>query len=147
MLENFNNINFSNLQFINRSKYQQANEYRDSIRNYPIAILDDRDIEIHFLHYNHKMEAIEKWTRRSKRINFDNIFIVFSDRDGCSLDDIKRFDNLSYKNKVFISVKKYDIKTKNIVLDLYKNEKEIGDIYNNRWAYRRRFNIAKWLNS
>lgn len=146
MLENIESINFENIEFISKSKYEQANRYINNVRKYPIAKLDNRDIEIHFLHYNNTKEALDKWIRRSQRINLQNLFIVFSDRDGCTIDEINRFDKLKYKNKVFISSKKYNIESKNIILDIYQNDGVIGDLYNNRWVYRKVFDIAEWLN-
>lgn len=66
--------------------------------DYPIGVLDD--IRIYFQHYSSEEEAIEKWNRRKERINYQNMFVLFSDRDGCSYNDLVSFDSLPYKNKI-----------------------------------------------
>ncbi len=66
--------------------------------SYPIGLL--ADIRIYFQHYNSEELAKKKWDDRKKRINFDNLFILFTDRDGCSYQNLLDFDNLPYKNKI-----------------------------------------------
>ena len=55
---------------------------------YPIGKLGN-DVEIHFLHYKSETEAQEKWNRRLKRMNFNNILFKFSDNDMSNLKLIK----------------------------------------------------------
>jgi len=66
------------LRFIptNKSKYYDKIKLlkKDS---YPIGILGD-DIEIHFLHFSNAEEVLEKWTRRKKRMNYQNLLIKFT---------------------------------------------------------------------
>ena len=95
------------LQFIS----PQKSRYYDKISNngtksvsYPIALLGD-DVELHFLHYFNKSEALEKWTRRVKRINFERLIIKMSIRDiDLDVDNIvNRFKSLPFKNKICFS--------------------------------------------
>lgn len=65
---------------------------------YPVAIL--KDIKLHGLHYSNYQIMKEKWDERKKRINWDNIYVMMFERDGCTYEDIKKFDKLPYKNKV-----------------------------------------------
>jgi uncharacterized protein (DUF1919 family) len=76
-LENFEYYIRQPLKFIHTSKHPEANELRKTI-HYPIGILGN-DVEIQFLHYKGEREAAEKWGRRTKRINFDNLFFIYSD--------------------------------------------------------------------
>lgn len=69
---------------------------------YPIGVLDD--VEIHFLHYHSEEEAIDKWSRRSKRIIWDKILYKFNDQNGCTPEMIKEFAELNIKNKVCFTV-------------------------------------------
>lgn len=69
--------------------------------NYPIAKIDD--IIVHLVHYEDIKQAKEKWDLRKKRINYDNIFIIAVERDGCTIDDIKQFNNLNFNNKVIFT--------------------------------------------
>ena len=60
--------------------------------SYPIGLLDD--VRIYFQHYSTKEVAKEKWVERSNRINFNNLFIMFTDRDGCTYQNLRDFDAL-----------------------------------------------------
>ena len=68
--------------------------------DYPIGVLGDTGLEIHFLHYATAEEARQKWTRRVARINWDNAIVKFSDRYLCSEELVRRFDRLPYRTKV-----------------------------------------------
>lgn len=78
---------------------------------YPIGILDD--IEIYFVHYTSADQVIEKWNRRIKRINYQNIIFKFNDQNDCTLDDVKDFLKLPYKNKLFFTARKDFVLDKN----------------------------------
>jgi len=66
--------------------------------HYPVGLLDD--VRIYFQHYKTEQEAKSKWMDRVKRINYSNLFVMFSDRDGCTESDLKEFDQLPFENKV-----------------------------------------------
>lgn len=95
------------LKFVKRLDYYLAIDLQDITGNnlYPIGKLDD--IEIHFLHYNTFTEAKKKWNQRRIRVNKQNLFIMMTDRDGCTLADIMEFDSLPYSNKVIFTHKPY----------------------------------------
>lgn len=133
------------LEFIHKSKYEEANAYRAGKHDYyPIGILND--IEIHFLHYKSEIEARGKWDRRKVRINFDNLFIYMSDRDLCSTSLMREFDVLPFKNKLLFSAKKQNNIKSLYFLPAYEGADTIGDLYKNRWSYRKSFDVSKWLN-
>lgn len=132
------------LHFIDNSRYEIANQLRDENR-YPIGLIDN-EIEIHFLHYKNNQDAEEKWERRKKRINKNNIFLAFSDKDLCTEKLVIDFDRLPYPKVIFSSKKNNTIKSL-IYLPKFKNHNEIGDIYSDRLAYRIHFNVSKWLNN
>lgn len=73
-------------------------------KEYPIGLIAN-DIEIHFIHYKDEDEAYAKWSRRVKRINWDNLIVKFCDRDQCTEDLIRRFDKLPYSHKVCFTAK------------------------------------------
>lgn len=68
----------------------------------PTAYLGD--ILVHFTHYSSEREALEKWTERSKRINWDNIFIICSDgpigEDAVTDEEIRSLKNVECKGKI-----------------------------------------------
>lgn len=74
--------------------------------NYPIGILKNTDIEIHFLHYSSAEEACQKWNTRKKRINMDNLLIKLSDTGKDDLSDkefektVEIFFSLPFINKI-----------------------------------------------
>lgn len=76
-------------------------ECNDSRFSCPTGMLGD--IEIRFNHYKSFKQAVEKWNIRKNRINWDNLFILAIDGDGCTYESIERFDRLPYKNKVIFT--------------------------------------------
>lgn len=97
------------IKFISNLKYYLNCELKSPPNvqklEYPIGLIDD--VMIHFLHYNTFEEAKEKWVDRAKRVNYDNLFFIMTDRDGCTYQDIYNFDLLPYKNKVIFTSKNY----------------------------------------
>lgn len=87
------------LEFIpyTRSRYKELLELRKHT-NVPIAKL--KDIEIIFLHYKTPEEAREKWERRAKRINYDNLIFKFSKMNLCTEQALKDFDVLEVNKKI-----------------------------------------------
>lgn len=103
-LENLEYYLSADLKFIDTTE----SKYYDKITSrgtksvtYPIARLGG-DIEIHFMHYQSKEDAAEKWLRRIRRINRENLLIKMSLRDsGYDVDAmLRRFIALPYKNKI-----------------------------------------------
>ncbi|WP_242919058.1 DUF1919 domain-containing protein [Pontibacter liquoris] len=138
----------SNLQeeitFINQSKYKKGNRLRE-MSYYPIGLING-EIEIHFLHYKSEQEAKEKWTKRAERVNFDNLYLSFSDNEECNINEITVFDNLPYQ-KVFFSAKDIPSIKSLVHLKSFDGKPSIGNIYDNRWLYRNYFDVVKWLNA
>ena len=63
---------------------------------YPVGRLDD--VEIRFVHYKTFDEAKQKWEERSKRIHYEKILVMATDRDGMSSAEcMEAFDKLPYK--------------------------------------------------
>ena len=83
------------LVFQYRSRYEYVNEMRANWKHYfPVATVGN--VEIQFLHYHSDEEAREKWTRRVKRINWNNIFVKFDGGKGATPDLIQEFDRLPF---------------------------------------------------
>lgn len=120
----------------------------DSNNSYPVGQIGD--IKLHLVHYKSFNEAKEKWNERKRRINFEKIFVIFTDRNGFHDELLKRFDKLPYK-KVFFSHKLDrdfncicylpEFKNKNCVGDLTRYANIFGDKF-----YEKHFNFVKWLN-
>ena len=72
------------------------------------------------MHYTDIKEVNEKWNRRSKRINWNNIIYKFNDQNLCTYKELKEFDDFKAKNKICFTAKKYkDLNT----IQLKKYEK------------------------
>ncbi len=84
----------------NLNKYLNAEFVKiESDLPYPVAKLDD--ITVYFVHYKTFDEAVEKWNERKKRIDFNNIRVIMTARDGAKNETLERFDKLPYKKVVF----------------------------------------------
>ena len=117
--------------------------------SYPTAYL--KDVKIYFMHYSSEQDALKAWERRKKRINWDNLYILFSDRSGCTQKDLEDFDMLSFKNKVvFTHIKHPEIQS-SFYIKGYENEGKVGILseYKNKYAIKRQldqFDFVKWFN-
>lgn len=143
LLKNFNELINKKLVFINgdESKYKDYLIKNNRYNKYPIGKLGE-SVEIHFLHYKSEIEAEEKWNRRLKRINFNNILFKFSDSDMSNLELIKEFDQLSFKNKICFTSKNIPNIKSQIYLRKYKNEKSVR----NEWAAISTMKMKKIIN-
>lgn len=83
------------------------------INNFVVGKL--KDIHIFFSHTNYTFEiAKQNWERRKKRINYDNIIVIATDRitldeqlSRCDDLTIQEFNKIPYK-KIIFTTKKYD---------------------------------------
>ncbi|MGC6342830.1 DUF1919 domain-containing protein [Bisgaard Taxon 45] len=116
---------------------------------YPVGLL--KDIKIHFQHYKSFEEAKKKWEARSKRINKDNLFIMMSERDGCTYEDLVNFNRLSRKNKVVFTRKKYPEIESSFSFSEYENQKELGHLFERKGLFGKKiydqFPYVEWFNT
>lgn len=102
------------------------------------------DIEVVFLHYSTAEEAEEKWRRRVERINWDNLFVKFSQMNGCSDDNIRKFDSIDFPNKICFTAKPMkDVECSVFHPSSVRN----GQITNDTDRFRQNFDLFGWLNS
>ena len=117
--------------------------------SYPIGKLED--IYVYFQHYKTKDEAYEKWEERKKRIDFSNLYILFTDRDGCTYEDLRNFNDLPYKHKIVFAKSPYPEFESVFHIKGFESEKSVGICtdFINRFSgkkYYDQFNYVKWLN-
>ena len=106
-ISNIHNYINQNLCFIDpkTSKwYSNVKDYKN-YGKYPVGRLGD--IEIFFMHYSSEQEALNKWNKRKKRINYNNILFKFSEMNNCNKKNIEQFQNLKLNNKICFISKKY----------------------------------------
>jgi len=118
---------------------------------YPTAYL--RDAKIYFMHYKSEKEAVDAWNRRKKRINWENLYILFTDRSGCTQEDLEAFDRLPYEHKVvFTHVPHPEIKS-SFYIKGYEDEDKVGilaDYQNAKYPFKRQldqFDFVRWFNN
>ena len=108
--------------------------------NVPIGRLDD--IEVVFLHYPTEEEAREKWVRRAKRVNFDNIILKHGLQNLCTEDHLKEFSELNFGKKIAFYNKPTDMPSV-VYYRGYENEDSLGSDIND---YRKFVDIVKFIN-
>lgn len=116
----------------------------------PVGMIDD--IKVHFTHYSTNGQAREKWVERSKRINFDNIFVMMSDRDGLTYEQMKRIGELKYRGIVIFTSKEYKDLPHTFYIDKYKNKPYVGNILQrnkllNKRLFESYFDYVSWFNN
>lgn len=113
---------------------------------YPICKLGD--ITIHFLHYDSFEQAKQKWNERKKRIVWDKIFVIMSDRDSFSATLLEEYKKIPYP-KILYSHLNYDVDGC-IWVSRDRNKKYVDDLtkfYNLKGekTYEHYFDIEKWI--
>lgn len=117
------------LVFAEHSKYPGYDERRERWSHwYPIGLLDGK-VEIHFLHYYSEEEAAEKWYRRARRINWNNIVVFGMEQNLCTDDCIFAFDRLPFERKFFFSTKELPNIVSNCFVRKFSSGDEVGDPY------------------
>ncbi len=136
----------SNLVFVKKSKYAEANLTREeNSNNYPIGVLGN-NVEVHFLHYKDESDALAKWQKRLTRVNMNNLFIAFTDRDLCTKNHLLEFDSLSFTQKVVFTAQSHPQIKSSVWIKDYSGQPCVGDLYANSFLYKRYFDVADWLN-
>lgn len=108
---------------------------------YPVGDINN-EIEIHFLHYYNEIESNEKWRRRASRVNFNRILFIGMEQNGCTEDDIKKFDSIPYEGKLFFTCKPYPYKSVIFVKE-FSNKDQVGDPYKQAHIFYKY--LVKWL--
>ena len=92
--------------------------------DYPAGRLGD--ITIYFMHYPSFAEAKTKWDERKKRINMNNLFIMMTDRNDCTYEQMREFDKLPYKNKVIFTHQPHQEIVSSVYVKGFENDGEVG---------------------
>jgi uncharacterized protein (DUF1919 family) len=131
----------SRVTFTDSSQYKFMNRWREKDNDfYPIGLLNE-EVEVHFLHEVDESEAKSKWDRRVSKINWENIFVKFSeDPDVCTKDHINEFDRLSYNYKVCFTFNDYSELRSTITMKEYFDER--APMY---FISRKYFDSVSWL--
>jgi uncharacterized protein (DUF1919 family) len=105
------------LNFRVKSKYPDMQAI-NSGTDFPLAVLGDTEIEIQFLHYTSQQEAKEKWERRMKRIEWNNLYFKYDcSKDYASEELVERFIKLPHKNKLLFGKQNFGCKEVIVIKD------------------------------
>lgn len=125
----------------------KESRYKNELEHYggenlscPIGVLGN--VECVFLHYKTDKEAVNKWNKRIKRINWDRLYIKMSEQNFCTPDHIIAFEKLPLKNKFVFVTKNYGIKSQVIFGDYFGQDRIQDDTTN----FRRYVDIISWIN-
>lgn len=102
----------------------------------PVGLLGD--VKVNFVHYATFEEGGQKWNERKRRINWDNIFIVGTEKGDCTYETIKRFDQLPYKNKVILTHIEYPEIRSAYCIKGFEDQCELGTTTNFKDQFLRR---------
>lgn len=92
--------------------------------DYPMARLGE--LTLHLVHYDSFDQAKEAWERRLKRIHYDRLFLVATNRDGYNDELSRRFDALPYPKVLFVNLP--DNNPNHFYIPGYESESQIGNI-------------------
>ena len=72
---------------------------------YPVGIIKTEfgSVELHFMHYDSFIDAVNNWRRRAKRLDYDNICIIMNAGKEASEEIIAKFKDIPYKNKALLT--------------------------------------------
>lgn len=129
---------------------QEMAEVQDRQYKCPVGIIGD--IKIYFIHYDSFEEGVLKWEERKRRINWDNLFIVGSEKDGCTYETIRAFDKLPYENKVIFTHVRYPEFSSAFCIKGFEDKMELGTITNFKDKRLKRrylddFDYVKFINN
>jgi uncharacterized protein (DUF1919 family) len=110
------------------------------------------DVKINFVHYDTFEEGVRKWEERKERINWDNLLLIGSERDGCSYETLERFDRLPYENKVILTRVRYPEISSAYCIEGFEEKEELGMVLNYKKQFFRRrylddFDYVAFINS
>lgn len=123
------------LAFIKDLKYyieKDVEEDKEANEGYPVGIIPGDDnhslIKIFFQHYRTFEEAVNKWNERKKRINYDNLFVMWEFYDGIHKEELlEEFSKIDIPNKMVLTHKKHDLDC-SYPIDIFNDNLNMADI-------------------
>lgn len=110
---------------------------------YPVGRLDD--IEVHFMHDKDFDSAALRWEAGLKRVNWDNLFILFDDAHfPLSRALAEKFDALPHENKIFFT--RYDYRNLRSVCRYDPTMLWPAALNHNSYIRYDRIDLIRWLN-
>lgn len=138
------------LKFLSQPQKYTALEFEELQTEHPYPVAVWGDLTVYFVHYKTYEEAVCAFKRRLARINYENLFVLFVERDGCTYEQLKQFDALPYAHKVVFTHQPYPEIPSAVYIEGYEKEPCLGDVMKwdtpiGRKVYDR-FDYVSWLN-
>lgn len=92
--------------------------------DYPVGQIED--IQLFLMHYDSFAEAKAAWERRARRVDLTNVFLIMTDKNDCTYEHIKQFDELPYEHKVIFTHKEYPEFSSAYYIPGFENDGEVG---------------------
>ena len=115
--------------------------------DYPVCNL--ADLELHFMHYKSFAEAKDRWTVRSARLNFDNLFVMWTFFDETDPSLLARFEQLPFPNKVAFTERPFPQFPSAFCIKGYENGLGNLGLFEDLLGHRKidQFDYVAWFNS
>lgn len=115
--------------------------------DHPVARL--KDITIYFNHSKSEQEAETDWNRRKARINYENLFLLMYDREGMTLEELRKIEQIPCRGKIVFSDRKHP--ELDYVVTMKPTDRPNGaQCLDPDWlglrTFERHFDYVKWLN-
>lgn len=101
---------------------------------YPVGKL--KDIELRFMHYRSCTEAMDAWERRKKRINWNKIIVVSTDREGFDETVYTQWKKIPYSKVLFTAQKRYAQEPNTVYYPQYEKNGMVPDLIPDREFYQ-----------
>lgn len=101
---------------------------------YPVGKL--KDIELRFMHYHSCTEAMDAWERRKKRINWNKIIVVSTDREGFDETVYTQWKKIPYSKVLFTAQKRYAQEPNTVYYPQYEKNGMVPDLIPDREFYQ-----------
>jgi uncharacterized protein (DUF1919 family) len=98
---------------------------------YPVAALGGGDLPevvVNFQHFKTLADGAAAWRRRFARVRPERIVLTFTDRDGATLEDLKRFDALPHPKLCFLHRPRPEIRSA-VHVPGYAGDGQVGDLF------------------
>jgi uncharacterized protein (DUF1919 family) len=135
---------------LNLPQYLSMNLADSGIRGGRCPVGKLGDLTVFFTHYADFEDGASAWEKRAQRVNYDNIFIIATDRDGVTEEDILKLSTVKCKKIICFTAKKYDYPYC-FQVEEFKNDEQIGNILgktlSGKWKFEKFFDFVGWLNN
>jgi uncharacterized protein (DUF1919 family) len=106
--------------------------------NYPMGVLENvhGQVTAYFQHYHSFEEAKKKWVERTKRTNYENLFVIMDATANVIQADVEGFDEIPYKKVMLICD---NIKQNKYTYNIIVENNETGKIleYQSKYGTKR----------